>query len=71
MTPLPQVEQECGNCRFWEQYSPPKGECRRYPPMIVVGQVYCDGKESLENGIWPHTGQGAWCGEWQQKEGGE
>lgn len=58
--------QSCRTCRFWRQTQldargPDWGECRRMPPALPP----IDQEKLLHVGIWPHTGGGDWCGEWQ------
>lgn len=64
----------CGNCRFWREHVPTKGECRRYPPQIT-GEVISkhddynpDEKGNVHTVIdshWPMTFSIDTCGEWQ------
>jgi hypothetical protein len=56
----------CGSCRFWRQdlaedRGPGWGQCRRMPPTLPPIE-----QEKLRHvGIWPHTAENDWCGEWQ------
>ena len=47
---MPNVEQECGNCRYWID-----GVCKRYPP--------CCGADGNSFPV-PPKGEEDWCGEW-------
>ncbi|HYE51563.1 MAG TPA: hypothetical protein VEB20_18330 [Azospirillaceae bacterium] len=51
----------CYNCRFWVGFGVrergPKGQCRRYPP-VVTGRAPA--------GAFPTTLTTDWCGEWQR-----
>ena len=56
----------CGSCWFWrvlphEQHGGGWGQCRRMPP--VPPPVLDD--RLLHVGIWPHTDERDWCGEWR------
>lgn len=59
----------CRSCRFWRRgpfgdQGPDWGECRRMPPTLPAF-----GEEKLVHvGVWPHTAEGDWCGEWQAVE---
>ncbi len=58
---------ECDTCRFWQRDVGGLGECRRWPPVIVTGQIGdgIDPDENLCVGVWPDTLERDWCGEWQ------
>lgn len=61
----------CGTCRFWRTSGRGEGvrpdgdtgwgQCRRMPPALPVVR---DDKLLLV-GLWPHTEEGDWCGEWR------
>lgn len=60
------MKERCDNCRFWKSIRVmgdhgEKGLCRRFPPAVIV-------QETIPRPIMPNTYEGAWCGEWQQKE---
>jgi hypothetical protein len=72
----------CGTCQFWrpaathadasDALAVPSGrgrqgwgQCRRMPPTLPVVR---DDKLMLV-GLWPHTEEGDWCGEWQPAGG--
>jgi hypothetical protein len=63
---LPHAGQVCGTCLFWRpekrgQQTLGWGQCRRMPPTMPPIQ---DDK-LVHVGMWPHTRDGDWCGEWQ------
>lgn len=48
----------CGGCRWWMRIDSDVGQCRRYPPSLVV---------DIDPGVvslWPDTKRTRWCGEW-------
>ncbi len=51
----------CYYCRFWVGHGVrergPKGNCRRFPPMLTARHPY---------GAFPVTLATDWCGEWQR-----
>ncbi len=47
----------CEGCRWFVALTPTKGECRRYPPVLL----------SLTQAKFPEVENGKWCGEWQQR----
>ena len=56
----------CGGCRFWRrdrdvERGPDWGQCRRMPPTLPP----IEQEKLLHVGIWPHTAEDDWCGEWQ------
>jgi len=63
----------CASCRYWRQAAREPaagagdvgwGQCRRMPPALPA--VRDD--RLLLVGIWPHTEEGDWCGEWRSGE---
>ena len=64
----------CRTCRYWRtggrgDTGRPDGDtgwgqCRRMPPALPLVR---DDKLLLV-GVWPHTEEGDWCGEWQADE---
>jgi len=61
----------CGSCRFWRRDRTsedgfgggrrPWGQCRRMPPALPeIGE-----DKLVHIGVWPHTDERDWCGEWQ------
>ena len=60
----------CASCRYWRTATREPaaageggvgwGQCRRMPPTLPA--VRDD--RLLLVGIWPHTEEGDWCGEW-------
>jgi len=64
-------ERTCATCRYWRtagrgdmvrpELGAGWGQCRRMPPALPVVR---DDKLLLV-GLWPHTEEGDWCGEWQ------
>jgi hypothetical protein len=60
----------CRTCVFYE--APKKGEgtigeCRRYPPQMLVREIY-DGHAQEWDARWTVVAPEEWCGEWR---GGE
>ena len=60
----------CQTCKFYVPFGAGKredGECRRYPPqVVVVGQrneyaVLYDAEQTIYPNVW----QGNWCGEYK------
>ena len=52
-----QAEDECGECRFFEQQQETDGFlglCLRYPPVRV---------DHADEGLWPNVYKEWWCGE--------
>lgn len=63
---LPQPGRVCATCCFWrlDKAADPGagwGQCRRQPP--ATPPIHDD--KLVHVGIWPHTQQNDWCGEWQ------
>jgi hypothetical protein len=56
---------QCGKCLYWEQNEnvATMGECRRYPPQVVMVRDGDDGQNTASS-EWPLTLSAAWCGEW-------
>jgi hypothetical protein len=48
----------CGECVFWEVLKENRGECRRHPPVMIVGSSV--GYVITE---WPATEDDGWCGD--------
>lgn len=66
-TPLPQIEQFCNNCRFWEgwDYTDDKllaGLCRRRAPLPTESR---EAPPASCSTYWPSTDYQDWCGEWE------
>lgn len=64
-----QIDNEvtCLTCRFWGG-SPRKngpGACRRRSPVVLVGQVEATAVNCFD-GVFPHTHETDWCGEYEQ-----
>lgn len=60
----------CGKCRFWHPLSDDSGECRRYPPSVVVdvsSESSSDGGSQIVTSnvatAFPTIGRNGWCGE--------
>jgi hypothetical protein len=58
--------QVCATCLHWRPEKTREkllgwGQCRRMPPTMPPIQ---DDK-LVHVGLWPHTREGDWCGEWQ------
>jgi hypothetical protein len=58
---------DCMDCGYWKRLNVPgaEGECRRYPPTVVV-MVTSGDFENLESEDairWPETNGEDWCGE--------
>lgn len=64
----PRDGQVCATCLHWRPEHNHEqvfgwGQCRRLPPAMPPIQ---DEKEKLVHvGLWPHTRDDDWCGEWQ------
>ena len=66
------ADQRCENCRFYDpplsEESATFGQCRRYPPALVVVSGADVGDENVKGGLvalHPDVWPGEWCGEWQ------
>lgn len=58
------MDENCGNCRFWNGiYSDDTGACRRYPPTSHEKRTIAGGFECQN----PRTGKYHWCGEWGER----
>jgi hypothetical protein len=62
----PQADPACGTCRFWRldpdaTHEAGWGQCRRMPPTLPAIQD----DRLVHVGVWPHTDERDWCGEWQ------
>jgi hypothetical protein len=56
----------CSNCRYWEPTGPAdRGECRREPPVIDLELSRAAVVDYLDEGHWPMTRAGEWCGEFR------
>lgn len=57
-------ESTCRTCKFWEPLGGENGECRRFPPAVVVfdTDVFAEG---------PTVDAEYWCGEWRAVEAAE
>lgn len=56
----------CDTCRFWDHpgydgYVGPY-QCRRHAPIGIYKPGTFDSAA-----LWPHTGQTAWCGDWERE----
>lgn len=49
---------ECGNCRFCVLDKDGDGQCRRYPPAVLVD-------EGTWATVWPVVESDDFCGEWK------
>lgn len=59
----------CSTCRFWdgapEDWKPPHyGQCKINPPIAMLGTTHRE-KPGFFVGVWPGTGNGDWCGRWE------
>lgn len=76
MDELPRAER-CGTCRFWvsdggeDSNMELVGECRSSAPVRINLDLPEEDRflSNQYRAIWPETGEGDWCGEWQGKEG--
>jgi len=62
----PPPGQVCATCSYWRREAVGEkvvgwGQCRRMPPAMPPIQ---DDK-LVHVGVWPHTREHDWCGEWQ------
>ena len=59
------IRKKCGECfYFCSKDESEEGECRKYSPRIVLGQICkCDIVDS-DIAIWPIVKNNEWCGEW-------
>ncbi len=58
------AERRCETCRYLQPVGRDTAawlECRRFPPTRLIPE------DNLDH--WPVVSKGAWCGEWQEKEG--
>lgn len=57
---------QCGKCLYWEQHEnvAAMGECRRYPPQVVMVREGGEEGQHTASSEWPLTLSAAWCGEW-------
>lgn len=70
-------EQQCARCRFWEEIRDTLkaddgrkyrgGECRRLPPVVLMGQMPTLEVKSGWSGVWPETESDDWCGEFKPR----
>lgn len=66
----PRSGQTCAGCAYWRpdrvgDRDAGWGQCRRMPPAMPPIQ---DDK-IVHVGVWPHTQEGDWCGEWAAAQG--
>jgi hypothetical protein len=66
----PHPGQVCAECLFWRRAKVAGkaldwGQCRRMPPAMPPIQ---DDK-LVHIGVWPHTQERDWCGEWRPVRG--
>lgn len=66
----PASGQVCGSCRFWRRDRATEGghawgQCRRMPPALPEFEP----EKLVHVGVWPHTENRDWCGEWQMIDG--
>ena len=61
------MEFNCQTCKFWKKTgdTPLLGVCRKYAPRATAMDPL-SGIENLDV-IWPRTGPGDWCGEWENR----
>lgn len=53
----------CETCRWWAG-----GECRRYPPTLIVPGTWTGGPAQEPVTRFPDTARWQWCGEHQPEE---
>jgi hypothetical protein len=61
--------QKCVTCQFYDRRNtersdgkgPSWGQCRRFAPALHPVNV----KSYMIEGVWPHTRDDDWCGEWK------
>jgi hypothetical protein len=64
-SPQPRL-QACNSCIFWKRSQAANdgtgwGQCRRMPPSVPeIGE-----DKLVHVGVWPHTDERDWCGEWR------
>lgn len=64
------AEPQCKTCRFWKSWAAigangaGKGECRRYPPTVVMLPRSVGGDTDRAT---PVTGAYYWCGEYSEQ----
>lgn len=56
----------CNSCEHWNRDDSYVGECRRYPPQIIIG-VDDDGEE-FPMSMWPSTENVDGCGEFKASQ---
>jgi hypothetical protein len=69
-------KQSCGNCLFWLvdcTGNGRRGECRRYPPAVILidSSMDDDFDHTFNHSTdteFPTTLDSTWCGEWKQKD---
>lgn len=62
--------QVCATCLHWRPERAGEkllgwGQCRRMPPTMPPIQE----DKLVHVGLWPHTREGEWCGEWAEVRG--
>lgn len=64
MSKLPELNQHCGNCRFYGEH-----ECHRYAPRPkMFGEFNSPGTGEDEITVWPTLDEDDWCGEWEAEK---
>ncbi len=53
-------EEKCETCRFFLNTGRLRGECRRFPPKMLIDE------EQGYVAVFPDTPKSNWCGEYQQ-----
>jgi hypothetical protein len=62
------MEVQCQNCRFYEAMTGQlegKGQCRRFPPVLLPSEKPDEVNLAFRAGLWPMIVPGAWCGEFK------
>ena len=68
--------ERCETCRFWDRQDRHIGECRRYPPCKLLGDLEAAignaptamhpvDRHRNQDWVWPSLNPDDWCGEWQ------
>jgi hypothetical protein len=45
---------QCKSCRYWYQFEPKMGECRRHAPVLVMS-VATETTEIANKAVWPRV----------------
>jgi hypothetical protein len=68
------IHHTCNTCmyfsRLWnsrDQYYRDEGVCKRFPPIVLLPQVFKRGKKSRVNGEYPHTLMNFGCLSWEER----